>query len=190
MRYRFQNSAKVGEVTVMGWNKRKQKAIKTRQGEEEIQCLSDWCCASFLLPPLLFFLRWQIRFSNSIFTSISSISAVLPLHCGYCAYFVLCVCVWEISAINLLRSEILLQSPQSKKINRSSKHSNLILLLFPGAFRLVRSFLWKLHSLVYTVESFKSTIWCCRPSWKLCITTFSTTVCQGDIAKTMFINNK
>lgn len=77
----------VGEI------KRKQQAIKTRQGEKKFQSLSVWCCSSFLLPPPLFFLRWQIRFSDSIFASISS--AVLPLHCGLLRICVMCLCVWD-----------------------------------------------------------------------------------------------
>lgn len=81
---------------------------------------------------------------------------------------VVCLCVRQISAIYLPLPEILLQTPQSKKINRSSKHFNLILLHLPGAFRPVSSFAGELCSLVYTVISFKH----CRRRWKLHIMHF------------------
>lgn len=80
----FRTAQKQEKLSTSGWNKKKQKAIKTRQGGEEFQSLCDRRCSSPLLPAPLFVHRWQIRFSNSIFTSISS--AVLPLRRGHCAY--------------------------------------------------------------------------------------------------------
>ena len=92
---------------------------------------------------------------------------------------VVCLFVRQISAIYLPLPEILLQSPQSKKINHSCKRFNSILLHLPGAFRLVRSFSGKQCSLVYTVKSFKSATWHCWPRRKLCMR-FPINVCQGD----------
>lgn len=70
---------------------------------------------------------------------------------------VVCLCGWDISSIYLVFPEILFQSPQSKKINHTSKHFNLILLHFHGPFGLACYFFGKLCLLVGTAESFKST---------------------------------
>lgn len=72
-------------LSASGWNKRKQKAIKSRREEDEIHRLPLW--ASLPLPPAPFFLCW-------------SFMSQVSLHCLNCRYWrVLCCaseCEWEI----------------------------------------------------------------------------------------------
>lgn len=144
-RYRFlQRWIVATELSTSGGNKRKQKAIKMRQGEEEFQHLSEHCWSS------LWVLCWQMSFSNSILTSISPASAGLCLHCGYGAY--MCFC-----AANQLLFEIVSVS-RSKRLNVVAKHFNSILQC-PGLCSFVGSCLRKMLSFIYPVHYFEFTMW-------------------------------